>query len=215
MKIEIWSDIACPFCYIGGRHLELALEQLDFRDEVQTEWRSFQLDPTAAVENQENVIAMLARKYGMTMEQAAANQRQVAAKAAEVGLEMSEEGGVQTNTLDAHRLLHLAARHDLADELGKRLWHAHFAERRNVGRHDVLRELAIEVGLPADEVEALLSGDGFAAEVAADQAEAARIGVRGVPFFVIDRKYALNGAQPVEAFTQALQQAWDERGTAG
>lgn len=215
MKIEIWSDIACPFCYIGSRHLELALERLPFRDEVEIHWRSFQLDPQAEVEQESDTIAMLASKYGMSREQAAANQAQVAERAAEVGLEMSPEGGVPTNTLDAHRLLHLADTHDLQNALKQRLFRAHFTERVNVGHRDVLRALALEVGLPAADVDRVLDSQEFALEVAGDQQQAGNFGVRGVPFFVLDRKYGLSGAQPVEVFEQALTESWEAREESG
>ena len=211
MKIEIWSDIACPFCYIGGRHLELALDDLPFGDEVELEWRSFQLDPTAPVETQESTAAMLARKYGMSVEQARASQQQISERAAAVGLSMNPEGSIPTNTKDAHRLMHLAARHGLAHAMGQRLFKAHFEDRVNVGKHGELKRLGVEVGLPAAEIDALLAGNEFEAEVSADQQLAASFGVRGVPFFVLDRKYAISGAQPVESFRAALKKAWDER----
>jgi len=211
MKIEIWSDIACPFCYIGRRHLELAAEELPFRDELEVHWRSFQLDPAAEVEQDRDTITMLAEKYGMSREQAAENQRQVAQRAAEVGLEMSETGGIPTNTADAHRLLHLAREHSLADELKVSLFQAHFAGGKNVGQRDVLRELATSVGLPAAEVDQVLDSDRFATDIIAEQQEGQGLGVQGVPFFVLDRKYALSGAQPPEVFRQALTQAWEEK----
>src|SRR5690625_5014940 len=171
MKIEIWSDIACPFCYIGRRNLELAMQELPFADELEIEWRSFQLDPGAAVEQEGDTIGMLAAKYGMSREQAAASQAQVAERAAEVGLEMSPEGGIPTNTLDAHRLLHLAREHSLADTLKNRLFEAHFAENQHVGRHEVLRELALETGLPAEEVDRVLAGEEYSREVVTEQHE--------------------------------------------
>ncbi len=210
MKIEIWSDIACPFCYIGRRHLELALENLPFRDEVNIEWRSFQLDPSAPATGGQKAIEMLASKYGMSPEQAAANQAQLAERAAEVGLEIRADGGYVTNTKDAHRLTHLAAEHGLADELSVALFAAHFGTGDNVGDHDVLRTLAREVGLPEDETEQVLSSDRYAEEVEADQLQAQRFGAQGVPFFVIDRKYGISGAQPVEAFEKALTESWQE-----
>lgn len=215
MKIEIWSDIACPFCYIGGRHLELAMENMPFRDEVEIHWRSFQLDPQAEVDQDTDTITMLARKYGMSREQAEANQAQVAERAGQVGLTMSPQGGIPTNTLDAHRLLHLAAGHGLQHALKQRLFRAHFAERVNVGHREVLRGLAAEVGLPAADVDRVLDSQEFALEVAGDQQQAGNFGVRGVPFFVLDRKYGLSGAQPVEVFEQALRESWAERGQSG
>lgn len=210
MKIEIWSDIACPFCYIGRRHLELALDNLPFKDDVSIEWRSFQLDPSAPADGAQKAVEMLASKYGMSKEQAAASQAQVSERAAEVGLEMREDGGFVTNTKDAHRLTHLAAEHGLADELSGALFAAHFGTGSNVGNRDVLRDLAREVGLPAEETEQVLSGDRYAAEVEADQRQAQAFGAQGVPFFVIDRKYGISGAQPVEAFEKALTESWEE-----
>lgn len=215
MKIEIWSDIACPFCYIGRRHLELALEELPFRDEVSVEWRSFQLDPAASSEGSQRAVEMLASKYGMSLEQARASQAQVSARAREVGLEMRDDGGVSTNTRDAHRLLHLAAEHGLQDELKGALFRAHFAEGVNVGDHAVLSGIATGVGLAGDEVSAVLNSDRFAHEVVSDQQEGQSLGVQGVPFFVLGRRYGLSGAQPVEVFREALEQAWQEQGAAG
>ena len=211
MNIEIWSDIACPFCYIGRRHLELALEKLPFGPEVRVQWRSFQLDPQASPAGEQRAVEMLAAKYGMSAEQAAASQAQVSAQAREVGLEMREDGGYVTNTLDAHRLLHLASEHGLQDELKGALFAAHFGQGSNVGDHEVLADLAAEVGLPQDAVSELLSGDRFRNDVANDQQQARDYGVQGVPFFVVDRKYGLSGAQPVETFENALTQAWEER----
>lgn len=210
MKIEIWSDIACPFCYIGRRHLELALDKLPFKDDVTIEWRSFQLDPSAPADGQQKAVEMLATKYGMSPAEAAANQAQVSERAAEVGLEMRADGGFVTNTRDAHRLTHLAAEHGLADELSTALFAAHFGTGHNVGDHTVLRDLAQEVGLPDDETEQVLGSDRFAAEVEGDQQQAQAFGAQGVPFFVIDRKYGISGAQPVEAFEKALTESWEE-----
>lgn len=210
MKIEIWSDIACPFCYIGRRNLELAMEELPFSDELKIEWRSFQLDPGADVEQDGNTVDMLAAKYGMSREQAAANQAQVAGRAAEVGLRMNADGGIPTNTLDAHRLGHLAREHGLAEEMSERLFRAHFAESQHVGRHEVLRTLALEVGLPEAEVDRVLAGTEYSSEVVREQEEGQALGVQGVPFFVLDRKYGISGAQPPEVFQQALTQAWEE-----
>ncbi len=215
MKIEIWSDIACPFCYIGRRHLELALEELPFRDEVSVQWKSFQLDPTASADGGQRAVDMLASKYGMSLEQARASQAQVSARAREVGLDMRADGGLSTNTRDAHRLLHLATEHGLQSELKAALFQAHFADGVNVGDHTVLSSIATGVGLPEEDVSAVLNSDRFAAEVASDQQEGQSLGVQGVPFFVLGRRYGLSGAQPVEVFREALEQAWQEQGATG
>lgn len=211
MKIEVWSDIACPFCYIGKRNLEAALQNFEHADQVEVEWRSFELDPQAPVASESDMADLLAAKYGYSREQAQAMNEQMSERARQVGLDFHMDSIVPTNTLDAHRLIHLAARHNLQAQMKERLLHAYFTEGENLGDPATLARLAGEVGVPVAEAEAMLAGDDFEYEVRADQTEARDFSITGVPFFVVNRKHGISGAQPVEVFTQALEQAWQER----
>ncbi|MDF1523317.1 MAG: DsbA family oxidoreductase [Trueperaceae bacterium] len=211
MKIEIWSDVVCPFCYVGKRRLEAALAAFPHREDVEVVWRSFELAPNAPAETGEPLDAMLARKYGMGLAEARAANARVTAMAAEVGLEFRLERARSGNTFDAHRLLHLAAERGLGGAAKERLLRAYFTEGRAVGVRDELVALGIELGLAEGEVRAALEGDAHADAVRADQREARELGVQGVPFFVIDRRYAVSGAQPEAVFSEALARAWAER----
>ena len=211
MKIDIWSDIVCPFCTIGKRHLELALENFEHRDDVDITFHSFELDPSIEAEPTMNLVDKIAHKYGISTEQSEASQQDIANRAAQVGLTFNYRDAKFGNTFDAHRLTHLAVKHDLGLEAQQRLMLAYFTEGRNIARHDELQRIGEEIGLPADEVQDLLAGDAYAQEVRADEAAAGQLGISGVPFFIFDNKYAVSGAQPVELFEQALKQTWDER----
>lgn len=208
MKIDIWSDIVCPFCYIGKRHLELALEQFPHRDQVEVVWHSFQLDPTAPAEVTEPSSQMLARKYGMSVEQARANQQALEQQAAGVGLEYHLETARTGNTFDIHRVIHLAAEQGLGDAAHERFMKAHFTDNEPVNDPEVLVRLATEVGLEESRVREVLAGQEYADAVRADIAQAAAYGARGVPFFVLAEAVGVSGAQPVEVFSRALDQAW-------
>lgn len=210
MKIEIWSDYACPFCYIGKRRLETALEQFAHRDSLEIVYKSFELDPQAPVKVNHDVHDMLSAKYGMGREQAIEMNRSVANQAKEAGLDFQLDGIKLTNTFDAHRLAQYAASQGKGNKMTERLFQAYFTDSRHLGDHETLADLAVEAGLGRKEVLELLAGTNYATEVRADEAEARRLGVTGVPFFVIDRKYAVSGAQPSSAFLQAIQTAWDE-----
>lgn len=210
MKVEIWSDIVCPFCYIGKRRYEAALEQLPYRDEVETVYRSFELDPNAPVDAGHDIHEMLAKKYGMPREEAKKMNDQVSDQARTVGLAYDLDRAIPTNTFDAHRLIHYAAKHGKMEEMKEKLLSAYFTEGKHVGQRQVLADLAAEIGLDRDEALAALENGQFVDEVRADQNEAAQIGIRGVPFFVINRKYAVSGAQPTEVFLQALDKARSE-----
>lgn len=211
MRIDIWSDIVCPFCYIGKRHLELALQQFPHRDDVEIHWHSFELDPTIEAVSDASLVEKIARKYGMSLEQSEASQRDVEARAASVGLTFNWQQARFGNTFDAHRLVHLAATHGLADAAHERLMRAYFTDGVAVGDRAELKRLGEEIGLPAAEVSELLAGDRYADQVRADEAQARALGISGVPFFVLDEKYAVSGAQPVELFTQALNTAWNDQ----
>ena len=204
MRIEIWSDVVCPWCYIGKRRLESALADFPQRDQIEIVWRSFQLDPSAPTTPTETVLDMLGRKYGAGQE---AIDR-VEALAAEEGMLFRHGQAPHVNTLDAHRLLHAAG--EKRGELKEALLHAYFVDAANVADHDVLARIAGEVGLDEIAVKSVLTSDEYADEVEADIRQAVAYGATGVPFFVIDAKYGISGAQPVETFEQALQRAWSE-----
>ncbi|WP_232678044.1 DsbA family oxidoreductase [Nocardioides sp. R-C-SC26] len=212
MLIEIWSDVVCPWCYIGKRRLEAALADFDHRDAVEIVWRSYQLDPTTPRGSGERVVDALARKYGQSEDGVRAMMGQVQQVAAEVGLDYSglAEGRV-ANTIDAHRLLHAAG--DRRDALKEALLDAYFVRGLDVEDHGVLVELAAGVGIDAERAREVLAGDAYADAVRDDIAQAAAYGATGVPFFVIDRRLGISGAQPTEVFSQALAQAWAERPT--
>ena len=210
MKVDIWSDVVCPFCYIGKRRLEEALEGFAHRDDVEVVWHSFQLDPGAPAIAEGRTVDRLAAKYGMTLEQAIAAQESLAANAATVGLEFNWQDTKSGNTLDAHRLIHFAASRGQADAMKERLLRAFFTEGEQIGDRDVLARLAAEVGLRADEVASVLELGRHTDDVQSDIAQAQAYGIRGVPFFVIDGKYGISGAQPTAVFAQALGQAWAE-----
>jgi predicted DsbA family dithiol-disulfide isomerase len=211
MRIEIWSDIACPFCYIGKRHLEEALRGFEHREAVDLVWRSFQLSPDATREVDADVHDVLARKYGRTREEARGINDQVTAMAAAAGLEYDLDGTRPTNTLDAHRLTHLAAAHGLADRAVERLMAAYLTEGAHLGDARTLVRLGGEIGLDEREAAEALASGAYADAVRADAGEAHRLGLNAVPAFVIDRAFLISGAQPAEAMLRGLRQAWDRR----
>lgn len=212
LQIEIWSDVVCPWCYVGKRRLEAALEGFEHRDEVEVVYRSFELDPAAPRHGHDLTLPAVAAKYGRSEAEMRGMMEQLMQTAAGDGLDLRLLETVHTNTVDAHRLLHLALETGgpaLQRELKEALLHAYFEQARNVGDHDVLTEVAVGVGLDAARVQAVLDSQEYADAVAADVAQARAYGASGVPFFVLDRKFGVSGAQPVEVFAQALRQAWD------
>ncbi|MEU0205348.1 DsbA family oxidoreductase [Streptomyces canus] len=214
MRVEIWSDIACPWCYVGKARFEKALEAFPHRDGVEVVHRSFELDPGRDKSDVQPVLAMLSKKYGMSEAQAQAGEENLGAQAAAEGLAYRTRDRDHGNTFDLHRLLHLAKEQGRQDELVQIFYRANFAEERSLYTEgdERLVELAVEAGLDADEVrEVLADPTAYADDVRADEREAAELGANGVPFFVLDRKYGVSGAQPAEVFTQALTQAWGNR----
>jgi predicted DsbA family dithiol-disulfide isomerase len=207
MQVEIWSDVICPWCYIGKRRFEQALALFPQRDEVRVIWRSFELDPHAPQQYPGTLDEMLSKKYGVSAQQAAAMNARVTGLAHEVGLEYRLSNARPGNTFDAHRLLHYAASKQLGDRATERIMQAYFSEALPVGERAALARLAPEFGIPEAEALAMLEGDAWAEQVRADEARAASFGVSGVPFFVFDEKSGLSGAQPVEVFAEALRQA--------
>ncbi len=210
MKVEIWSDVMCPFCYIGKRHFEQAIEKLPFKNEIEVDWKSYQLNPEYHNTNNETVYDYLSRSKGMPIEQAKQMTKQVADMAANAGLKMDFDTNIPANTFNAHRVIHLAAKHNLQDLAEEKLFEAHFVNSKNIDETDVLVDLAVEIGLNKDEAVAVLNSDEFAEAVRYDIYESQNLGIRGVPYFVMDRKYGVSGAQPVQAFTDALTQSFTE-----
>ena len=208
MKIEIWSDVVCPWCYIGKRRFERGLAAFAHRDDVEVVWRSFELDPHAPQDSREDPVDRLARKYGMTREAALAAQARVTGLAADEGLTYRLDLARPANTFDAHRLLHLAAERAVQGSVKERLLAAYFTEGRPIGDAETLATVAAEAGLDEAEARRVLDGDAFAAEVAGDEREAAALGISSVPFFVVDRRYGISGAQPAELVQQVLERAW-------
>lgn len=210
MKVEIWSDFVCPFCYIGRRRFEAALERFPHRENVEIIYRSFELDPNAKVDAGHDVHDMLASKYGMSREQAKSMNENVSRQAQDVGLTYRFDTMVVTNTFDAHRLAYFAAARGKMEQMTERLLRAYFTDSKHIGNRSTLAALAAEIGLDEAEAAAMLAGEAYAQDVRGDEAEAARLGIRGVPYFVLDRKYAVSGAQPSEVFLSALEKAWSD-----
>ena len=211
MRIDIWSDVVCPWCYVGKRRLETALADFPHADQVEVVWHSFELDPSAPQHGHELTTPMLARKYGRSEGEMRQMQQQLIDVAAEEGLVFRLFENVHTKTIDAHRLLHLAHEAGRQDVLKEALLAAYFVEARNVGDHDVLREVAVSAGLDPTRVDEVLASDEYAADVRADIEQARAYGATGVPFYVVDQKYGISGAQPTELFAKVLDQAWAER----
>lgn len=212
MLIEIWSDVVCPWCYIGKRRLEAALAAFPHRDEVEVVYRSFELDPSAPAVGSQSIAEALAAKYGGGPENARRMMDQVAQVAAGEGLTFDYAGATHTSTVDAHRLLHLALAEggpSLQRDVKEALLAAYFGAGRSMGDREVLREVGVFAGLPEDRVADVLAGDAYADAVRDDLDQARAFGISGVPFFVFDRRLAVSGAQAVEVFAQALVQAWE------
>lgn len=210
MKVEIWSDIACPFCYIGKRRFEMAMKRFEHQDEVEVIWHSYQLDPGMKHIPGANIDQVLAEKKGWSPEQAKEMNAHVVKMAKESGLNYDMDKVVPANTFDAHRLTHLAKKHGLQDKAEERLFAAYFIEGKNISDHNVLAGLGKEIGLDEAEVKSMLGSDQYKSEVQEDIEEADLLRIRGVPFFVINRKYGVSGAQPETTFLQALETAYSE-----
>jgi len=210
MKIEIWSDIMCPFCYIGKRRLESALKDFEFADNVQIEWKSFLLNPEMVTDPNKSTAQYLSETKGWSMNQTQQITQQVVDMAKEEGLTYYMDKTVVANAKNAHRLLQLAKTLEKGDTMKERLLQAYFTEGKNIDDRETLLQLALEVGLDKGRVEACLDSDEFLEKVEQDIYESRLIGVRGVPFFVLDRKYGISGAQPKEAFVQTIEKAWED-----
>lgn len=210
MKVEIWSDVMCPFCYIGKRRFENALQELPFKEEIEVEWKSFQLNPDLQYQPGRNIHEYLAGHKGFSLEKAKELNNYVTEMAAAEGLKYDLDKAVVANSFDAHRFSHLAARQGRGDAAEESLFKAYFTEGKNISDRDTLVQLGTAIGLDGTAVQQALESDAYAQDVNKDIAEANAIGVRGVPFFVIDRKYAVSGAQAKEVFAQALERSFTE-----
>jgi predicted DsbA family dithiol-disulfide isomerase len=207
MRIDIWSDIVCPWCYIGKRRFETALAQFNDRDEVQVVHRSFQLNPAAPRDRISSRREMLMQKYRLSPEQVVEMNTRMTKTAAAEGLEFHLDGTMTGNTFDAHRLVHLGHAHGLQDAVIERLYRAYFTEQRTLFARDSLLDLAGDAGLDRDEAAATLDGNRFEESVKADIDTARQLGVNGVPYFVINNRYGISGAQSSEIFLDVLQRA--------
>lgn len=211
MKIEIWSDIMCPFCYIGKKHLETALKQFGDADAIDVVWKSYQLDPYIPRNPEyKNTYAYLAASKGMSYDEAKRMTAGVTQAAANAGLTLDFEQAVVANSFDAHRLVHLAQTQGLANAVKEGLFRAHFTEGKDVNSREVLTAVGTAAGVAEAEIAAVLDSERYSDEVAHDIREARDIGVRGVPFFVFNRKYAVSGAQPPDVFLQTLEKSFAE-----
>ena len=210
MKVEIWSDVMCPFCYIGKRKFENALAQFPHKDKIEVVWKSFQLDPTTVTDPSLNTIDNLAEKKGWSKQQAQETTAHVTNIAKQVGLEFNFDKAVVANSFDAHRLSHLAKKYGKQNELEEKLFQAYFTDGKNTADHSTLLQIGKESGIDEREITDILNNTTYSNEVEQDIIEAQHIGVRGVPFFVLDRKYAVSGAQESDTFLGALTKAYEE-----
>jgi predicted DsbA family dithiol-disulfide isomerase len=210
MKVDIWSDTRCPFCYIGKRKFEKALAQFPQKDKVEVEWHSYELDPRMKTQTGVNVHDYLARRKNISRESSVNLHRQVTETAREVGLEYNFDTTVIANSFDAHRLIQLAKLNGLGDAAEERLFKAYFTEGKDISDHLTLIILGDEIGLDGKIVKQMLDSDVMADEVRYDEKHARELGINGVPFFLINDRYAVSGAQPPELFLQTLEKAWQE-----
>jgi predicted DsbA family dithiol-disulfide isomerase len=210
MKVDIWSDVRCPFCYIGKRKFEAALDAFPNKEEVEVVWHSFELDPALKTETDKSVYDYLAERKGLSREVSVQMHNQLTQSAKDVGLEYHFDKAVVANSFNAHRLIQLAKTKGLGDAAEERLFRAYYTEGRNIDDLNTLTQLGVEIGLSAIEVGEMLYSNAFADEVRRDQTQAQAMNISGVPFFVIDEKYGVSGAQPSELFSQALEKAWSE-----
>lgn len=211
MKVDIWSDIRCPFCYIGKRRFEEALTRFEHKNEVEVTWHSFELDPSMKTQPDKNPMEYLAEIKGQTLQWSEQMHDQLTATAAGAGLTFHFDKCVVANSFDAHRLIQFAKSKGLGDQAKERLLKSYFTEGGNIADHTTLLQLGIEIGLEKEEVDQVLQTDAFAENVRSDEATAQRLGIRGVPFFVVDQQYGVSGAQMPDTFLDALQHAWKEK----
>jgi predicted DsbA family dithiol-disulfide isomerase len=210
MKVEIWSDVMCPFCYIGKRRFEQALEQFEYADNVEVEWKSFQLNPDMETDPDININDYLAEAKGWSPEQARQMNQRVTDMAKEEGLEYDMDQAVVANSFDAHRLIQFAKTHNKGNDAEEALFRAYFTEGKNIADHDTLVQLASNIELDPEETKEVLNTDRYTNQVKHDIEVASSINIRGVPFFLFDRKFAVSGARETEVFLKALKQSWNK-----
>jgi protein disulfide-isomerase len=215
MNIEIWSDVVCPFCYIGKRHFEKALEQVPDKVDIKITWRSFELNPDAPNNYPGDLYDMLAARYRTTRQGAIEMNKRVLEMAEKAGLKFDLDAVKPSNSFDAHRLIKLAAKHGLQDIAEETFFAAFFSRGLNIGEKETLGKIGEEIGLKREEVDSILSSDLYADEVRTDERMATQFGISGVPFFVFDRKYGLSGAQPIDVFREIFASVRKEREKAG
>ncbi len=205
MKIEVWSDFVCPFCYIGKRNMEIALEQSGMKEQVEVVYKSFQLNPESKKHYDESIDEIIAKKYGMSVEEAQTNNRRIVEAAKKVGLDYNFTDIKPTNTFDAHRLSHFAKEKGKMDAFTEVVMRKYFIDSLNISDEEVLLSVIDEIGLARDEAKEILDSEKHAEDISVDVSEASNFGISGVPFFIFDRKAALSGAQPVEAFIETMK----------
>lgn len=208
MKVDIWSDVRCPFCYIGKRKFEAALAQFEHKDQVEVEWHSFELDPNTVTDTETDAVQYLADKYGRPREWAEGMHDDVTQTAAEVGLDFKLGISIVANSFDAHRLIQMAKAEGLGDEVEEKLFEAHFTLGKDISNHETLTEIGTSIGLDQLALATMLNSTDYTDEVRYDEQTAQNIGVKGVPFFVFNQKLAVSGAQPPETFLGAMRQAF-------
>ncbi len=210
MKIEVWSDVVCPFCYIGKRKYEAALEQFEYKDEVELVWKSYQLSPEIKTNPSKTAIQSLAEEKGISLAQAEALTQQVTQRAKEAGLTYRFDKAIAVNTFNAHRFSHLAKHHGKQNEAEEVLFRSYFSDGENIDDYSTLIQLGKEIGLNTDEVKSVLESDKYADEVQADIYEAYQVDVQSVPFFVFNNRYGVSGAQDVDVFLKTLERSFRE-----
>lgn len=210
MKIEVWSDFVCPFCYIGKRRLEEAVKKVQYEEEIELIFRSFELEKAAKKKYDENINEIIAKKYDIQVEEAKSLNDQIVSQAKAVGLNYNFEGLIPTNTFDAHRLLHYAKTKEKANELVERILKAYFVDSLNISDYQILSRLAFEVGLDSNEALKILECNEYVEEVRKDEEKASKLKISGVPYFVFNNKYAVSGAQPSEVFLEVLEKVKKE-----
>ena len=209
MEVEIWSDVVCPWCYLGKRRFESALALFDHADDVRITWRAFELDPNAPKASDVPLVELIAKKYGLTAQAVQESNRRITELAAVEGLQYRLDLAKSANSFDAHRLIRLASDAGLADVAEERLFRSYFSEGGRISDRRELTDIAVEIGLDRSTVEEVFAGDAYVSEVRADEALAMDLGISGVPFFAIDRRYGISGAQDVETMVRALNAAWE------
>ena len=210
MRIEIWSDVVCPWCYVGKRRLEQALERFAHRDAVEIVWKAYELDPNGPRERVGSYLERIARKYGISEAQARMSVERIVTAGADAGIDFRFDDLRAGNTFDAHRLLHLAASLGVQNELKERLLFATFTEGHPIGDRETLVKLAGDVGVTESDARRVLEGDEFGRDVREEEAEAMEMGATGVPFFLFNRRFGVSGAQPPETLLHVLERAWSE-----